>query len=139
MSQTIHWKSPFVRSSACMLLVMFVCLSCGFRKPWRSYEQQPFDSQKWKSGDGITRGTMIMDLHKNRTLGGSSRENIVSLLGEPDKKRKGSSNTSAEVWLYQIEVVGEKPYRYFPVSFNTQGKASSGEVKDGTISLAVDE
>jgi hypothetical protein len=139
MSQTLNWKSTVLRSSACLLLVLFVCLSCGFRKPWRSYEQQPFDSQKWKGGDGITRGTMIFDLHKNRTLSGHSKENIAGLLGEPDKKRQGSSNVSSEVWLYQIEVVGEKQYRYFPVSFDKQGRASSGEVKGGTISMAVDE
>jgi hypothetical protein len=139
MSQTLLWKSPAGRSAACLLLILFVSLSCGFRKPWRSYEQQPFDSQKWKSGDGITRGTMIFDLHKKRALGGQSTEGIMELLGEPNKKRPGASNTSSEVWLYGIEVVGEKTYRYFPVSFDKQGRASSGEVSGGTMSLIVDE
>ncbi|MCA1557311.1 MAG: hypothetical protein LC731_02085, partial [Acidobacteria bacterium] len=68
-----------------------------------------------------------------------SKEGVVGLLGEPDKKRQGSSNTSNEVWLYQIEVVGEKTYRYYPVSFDKQGRASSGEVKGGTMSMVVDE
>ncbi|HEY0323410.1 MAG TPA: hypothetical protein VGC66_20805 [Pyrinomonadaceae bacterium] len=139
MSQTLQWKTPVVRSAACLLLVLFVSLSCGFRKPWRSYEQQSFDSQKWKDGDGITRGTMIFDLHKNRTLSGQSRENIAGLLGEPDKKRPGRSARAAEVWLYQIETVGEKPKQYFPVSFDPQGRASSGEAHEGTMSLLVDE
>lgn len=139
MSQKLRRKSPLLGSFVCLLLILFVSLSCGFRKPWRSYEQQPFDSQKWKSGDGITRGTMIFDLHKNRTLGGQSKEGVVGLLGEPSKKRQGTSSTSSEVWLYGIEVVGEKTYRYFPVSFDKQGRASSGEVSGGTISLVVDE
>lgn len=139
MSRTLYRQSSIGRSLVCLLLVLFVCLSCGFRKPWRSYEQQPFDSQKWKDGDGITRGTMIFDLHKNRTLSGHSRESIVGLLGEPNQKRQGSSATSSEVWLYQIEVVGEKTYRYFPVSFDKQGRASSGEARGGTLSLVVDE
>lgn len=139
MSQIHFYKSSIARSSACLLLVLSVCLSCGFRKPWRSYEQQPFDSQKWKDGDGITRGTMIFDLHTKRMLSGQSKENITGLLGEPDKKRQGSSAVSNEVWLYQIEVTGEKTYRYFPVSFDKQGRASTGEVKGSTISLVVDE
>jgi hypothetical protein len=139
MTKALDYKSSTASSLACLLLVLFVCLSCGFRKPWRSYEQQPFDSQKWKAGDGITRGTMIIDLHKKRTLSGHSRENISGLLGEPDKKRQGNSTVSSEVWLYQIEVVGEKTYRHFPVSFDKQGRASSGEVSGGTISLVVDE
>jgi hypothetical protein len=68
-----------------------------------------------------------------------TKEGVVGLLGEPDKKRQGTSSVSNEVWLYGIEVVGEKTYRYFPVSFDKQGRASSGEVSNGTISLAVDE
>lgn len=138
MSRTLHWKTSTARSAACLLLLLVVCLNCGFRKPWRSYEQQPFDSQKWRAGDGITRGTMIIDLHKNRTLSGQSRENIVASLGEPDKKRQGSASGS-EVWLYQIETVGEKPRQYYPVSFDKNGRASSGEARGGTLSLLVDE
>jgi hypothetical protein len=139
MNRTLLCKRPRMRSSACLLLMLCVCLSCGFRKPWRSYEQQPFDSQKWRDGDAITRGTMIIDIHKKRALGGQSKENIVGLLGEPDKKRQGNSATSAEVWLYQIETVGEKPRQFFPVSFDKNGRASSGEVSGGTLSLLVDE
>lgn len=139
MSKMFLWKAGDARSFACLLLMLFVSLSCGFRKPWRSYEQQPFDSQKWRSGDAVTRGTMIVDLHRNRKLGGQSRENVLELLGEPDKKRPGSSSASSEVWLYQIETVGEKPKQYFPVSFDKNGRGSSGEARDGTLSLLVDE
>ena len=139
MSKLLHLKTGAAQASVCLLLLVLVCISCGFRKPWRSYEQQPFDSQKWKAGDAITRGTMIIDLHKNRTLSGKSHEEIQGLLGEPDKKRAGASSTSAEVWLYQIETVGEKPRQFFPVSFDKQGRASSGEARGGTMSLLVDE
>ena len=139
MGQTLPLRTPLMRNSACLLLLMlFVCLSCGFRKPWRSYEQQPFDSQKWRAGDGITRGTMIVDLYRGRTLNGRSRDDVAALLGEPDKKRKGSMSGS-EVWLYQIETVGEKPRQYFPVTFNPNGAASAGEARGGTFSLLVDE
>jgi hypothetical protein len=140
MSQMLHYRAKLLRSCfACLLLLLFVCLSCGFRKPWRNYEQQPFDSQKWRDGDAITRGTMIRDLHVKRTLSAHAKDSVVGLLGEPDKKRQGSTPTSTEVWLYQIETVGEKPRQYFPVSFDKQGRASSGEVRGGTLSLLVDE
>jgi hypothetical protein len=139
MNRTPLWRGPAVSSAACLLLVLSVSLSCGFRKPWRSYDQQPFDSQKWKEGDAITRGTMVVDLHKKRTLSGSTKEQVQGLLGEPDKKRAGSSAASTEVWLYQIETVGEKPRQYFPVSFDKTGRAAGGEVKGGTMSILVDE
>jgi hypothetical protein len=139
MSKLLRSKTEAARSLVCLLLLVLVCMSCGFRKPWRKYGQQPFNSAEWKSGDGITRGTMIFDLHKNRTLGGKSHEDILGLLGEPDKKRAGAGGVSTEVWLYQIETAGEKPKQYFPVSFDKQGRASSGEVRGGTMSLLVDE
>jgi hypothetical protein len=137
MSQTLnHPIISIARVSVCLLLMLLVSVSCGLKKPWRSYEQQPFDSQKWRDGDDITRGTMIFDLHGKRTLSGQSKEGVVTLLGEPDKKRSGNG---VDVWLYQIEVVGEKPIRFFAVSFDRNGKASSGEAKGGTLSLVVDE
>ena len=139
MNRTPMSRHPALHASVCLFLMLLVSLGCGFRKPWRSYDQQPFDSQKWRDGDAITRGTMITDLHRKRTLNGQSKEGIVGLLGEPDKKRQGNSARSTEVWLYQIETVGEKPRQYFPVSFDAQGKASSGEVSGGTLSLLVDE
>jgi hypothetical protein len=124
------------RASVCLLLILLGSVSCGLKKSGRSFEQQTFDSQKWRDGDDITRGTMIFDLHRKRTLSGQLKEGVVALLGEPNKKR---SNNRSEVWLYQIETVGEKPLQFFPVSFDRNGRASSGEAKDGTLSLAVDE
>ena len=78
---------------------------------------------------------MIVDLHTKHTLNGKSRDGILELLGEPDKKRTGET----EIWLYQIEVGGEKPIRYFPVSFDRNGRASSGMAKGGTFSLVRDD
>jgi hypothetical protein len=132
-------KSSVVQSSLCLCLLLLVSFGCGFRKPWRSYEQQPFDSAKWKAGDALTRGNMVRDLFLKRSLNNQTRETVVNMLGEPDKKRPGASAVSTEVWLYQIETVGEKPYQYFAVSFDKQGRASGGEVRDGTISILVDE
>ena len=136
MSQTLNPPIKLIaRALVCLLLMLLVSVSCE-RKPLRSYENQPFDSQKWRDGDDITHGTMIFDLHGKRTLSGLSKEGVVALLGEPDKKR---SKNGLDVWLYQIEVVGEKPIRFFPVSFDRDGKASSGEARGGRLSLIVDE
>lgn len=135
----MFWKSTVAQSSFCLLLVLLVSFGCGFRKPWRSYEQQPFDSAKWKAGDALTRGTMVRDLFIKRSLNNQTKETVAQMLGEPDKKRQGASAVSTEVWLYQIETVGEKPYQYFPVSFDRQGRSSGGEVREGTISILVDE
>ena len=133
-----HPAKSIAWASGCLLLMLFVSLSCGFRKPWRSYEQQPFDSQKLRDGDAITRGTMVTDIFRTRMLTGKTRENVVGLLGEPDKKRPGSTS-GVEVWLYTVEVTGETPRRYFPVSFDKNGAAFAGATKDGTMSIMVDE
>ena len=122
--------------SVCLLLVAFVGTSCGLRKPWRSYANQPFDSQRWRDGDAITRGTMFWDIFERRRLSGKSREDVVALLGEPDRKR---SIEGKEVWLYQVEVIGETPRRFFPVSFDQKGLASAGAARTGTVSMLMDE
>ena len=137
MNRVFNYPSmPISRAFVCLLLMLLVSVGCGQKGSSSSYEQQPFDSQKWRNGDAITRGTMIRDVHGKRTLSGQSKEGIVELLGEPDKKR---SSDGLDVWLYQIEVRGEKPIRYFAVSFDRTGKASSGVAKDGTLSLTVDD
>jgi hypothetical protein len=122
--------------SLALLLILSVALACGLNKPWRHYEQKPFDAQQWRDGDAITRGTMIVDLFKKRTVSGKSRDGVVELLGEPDKK---TSSEGSEVWLYRIEVTGETPRRYFPVSFDKEGRASAGRAQAGTMSMVVDE
>lgn len=73
---------------------------------------------------------MVGDLFRHRELGGQRREGVVQLLGEPDKK---TSSEGLEVWLYRIEVVGETPRRYFPVSFRGNGGEFGGMVKETTL------
>ncbi len=118
------------------LLLMSASFGCTMKKPWRNYEQQPFDSQKWRDGDALTRGTMVIDLHTKRTINGRSKEGVVQLLGEPERKR---SNDGSEVWLYQVEMAGEKPRQFLPVSFDKNGRASAGIVRGGTFSILADE
>jgi hypothetical protein len=120
-----------------LLLIASIGLACaGIKKPWRDYSKKPFDSQQWKAGDPQTRGTMYFDLFVKRTLTGKSRDAVLELLGEPDKK---TSSEGLEVWLYRIEIVGEWNRPAFPVSFDKNGKAFGGRVKDGTMSMIVEE
>lgn len=120
-----------------LVLVMIVGLACaGIKKPWRNYDKKPFDSQQWKKGDAQTRGTMYFDLFVKRKLTGKSQAEVLDLLGEPDKK---TTIEGLEVWLYRIEIVGEWNRPAFPVSFDKNGKAFGGSVKDGTMSMIVEE
>ena len=118
-------------------LFLSVVLACaGVRKPWRDYEKKPFDSEKWRKGDRIDRGTMYFDLFEKRTLNGKTRDDVVRLLGEPDKKL---SVEGREVWLYRIDVIGEWTSPCFPVSFEPNGKTFAGRIKNGTMSMIVEE
>ena len=120
-----------------LLLIASISLACaGIKKPWRDYNKKPFDSQQWKASDPQTRGTMYFELFVKRKLTGKSKDEVLELLGEPDKK---TSSEGLEVWLYRIEIVGEWDRPAFPVSFDKNGRAFGGRVKDGTMSMIVEE
>jgi hypothetical protein len=111
----------------CLLLLLSVSLSCTLpRKFWRSYEPQPFDVQKWQSADAQERGTMFVDLYKKRLVHGKSKEEVLVLLGEPDKKSTGAGS---EIWHYKVEFAGEMPVQYFPVTFDKNGRAGIGTAR----------
>lgn len=115
---------PIAQISICLLLFSLLSLSCTLpRKFWRSYEQKPFDTQKWRAGDALERGTMFVDLYTERIIHGKTRERVLALLGEPDKK---STAGGREVWHYKVEFVGEEPIQYFPVTFDKNGQAAVG-------------
>lgn len=69
---------------------------------------------------------MIADLYTKRKLQGKTREQILELLGEPDKKSKPAG---FEVWHYKMEFSGEEPIQYFPVTFDSNGKAAIGSTR----------
>ena len=111
----------------CLLLLLSVSLSCTLpRKFWRSYEPQPFDAQKWQNADAQERGTMFVDLYKKRLVHGKSKEEVLAVLGEPDKKSTGGGS---EIWHYKVEFAGEEPVQYFPVTFDKNGRAGIGTTR----------
>src|SRR6266508_805569 len=107
-------RTAVLNSLVALVLILSAGLACGLRKPWRDYKPRPFDSQEWRKGDRITRGTMYFDLFEKRTLNGKSKDEVLQLLGEPDKK---TSSEGLEVWLYRIDITGEWNRPCFPVSF----------------------
>jgi len=123
-------------SGIALLLLLSVVLACGLKKPWRDYKAKPFDSEKWRNGDRIDRGTMYADLFMKRTLNGKTRDQVLQLLGAPDKK---ASVEGREVWLYRVDIVGEWMRPCFPVSFEPGGKTFAGMVHGGTMSMLTEE
>ena len=107
----------------CLVLTLVFCfgLGCGFNNPFRDYSSKPFNSQEWLAGDSIERGRMMRDLSKSHILNGKSKEEVLKLLGEPDKK---SEDGNKEIWQYQVKFAGENPSNYFPVSFKDNKAAT---------------
>ena len=114
------------RIPQCALLFMLLISlgGCGgFNRIGRSYEPIPFNSQKWRDGDAQIRGTMFIDLFKKRIINGKTKDEILALLGEPDKK---STVDGSELWHYKVEFAGENPVQSFSVTFDKNGKAAMG-------------
>ena len=79
---------------------------------------------------------MYADLFMKRTLNGKTRDQVLQLLGAPDKK---ASVEGREVWLYRVDIVGEWTRPCFPVSFEPGGKTFAGMVHGGTMSMLTEE
>jgi hypothetical protein len=60
---------------------------------------------------------MVNDIFESQALEGKSREDIVKLLGEPDKK---ATVERREVWLYRIENRFLNRLNQFPVIFGSK-------------------
>jgi hypothetical protein len=121
--------------SLCLLAIVFFNNSCGLvRSPFRDYAEKPFSSTEWLGGDAIERGRMYGDLFSNRLLDGKSKDEIVQLIGEPEKK---IAVEGRDVWLYRVEHAYQTPMKYFAVSFDAKRGAFAGRVKNGTVSLLV--
>jgi hypothetical protein len=98
--------ATFLISIFCLLAI---CLGCaGMRKPWRSYEQKPFDAESWKNGDAIERGTMARDLLgvKNVTENvGENKSKVLATLGEPYSTREEKiRENKVTVLIYEVDM-----------------------------------
>ena len=133
--KTNHSFTTIASLIFCLLAIAFFNSACGMVKnPYRDYAERPFSSADWLKGDTVERGRMYSDLYGSRAVDGKSKEEIVELLGEPEKK---ISVEGREVWLYRVEHSYQTPMQYFPVSFDTKRGAFAGRVKGGTVSILV--
>ena len=120
-----------------LIVILLLAPDCSYLKnPMRDYSEKSFNSQDWLKGDAIERGRMFADIYAQRILKDKSKEDVRILLGEPDKKQyiKG-----LEIWLYHVEHSRKLPHKFFPVSFEENGKTFAGKINDGTISILVEE
>ncbi|HEY8560082.1 MAG TPA: hypothetical protein VIL74_06875 [Pyrinomonadaceae bacterium] len=91
----------------------------GGKLPQRQFQQKNFDVKTWREGDAQTRGEMANDLRSKRDENGKAyflsrltREQVLSYLGEPDRKTRGrccgggrgAGTQDEEVWLYEVEI-----------------------------------
>ena len=120
-----------------MLVVAAVGIGCmGMKKPWRDYSPKPFSSEDWLAGDRIERGRMLTDLFKTRTKYVATRDEAIKNLGEPDLKK---TIESKEVWFYRMELGIVGAMDLIPISFDAQGRGSTGYAHGGTMSMAEKE
>lgn len=112
-------RSVKVLTVAILISVWSVsCTSFMTRKPWRTYDEMPFDAQKWREGDEIERGRMLRDM-RNKITGKTDAE-VIEMLGNPDEKLV---QNGSESWLYNTEHPGRKTYYQTGVEFDRSGKA----------------
>lgn len=60
-----------------------ISAGCGLfmtRKPWRTYDEMPFDSQKWREGDEIERGRMSRNLRDQ--VDGKTEDAVLEMLNK---------------------------------------------------------
>ena len=122
-----------INSIIALLLAVSAVIACSLLK---DYKPREFDSAKWKSGNHTVRGTMYFDLFQKHTLTNKTRDDVLQLLGPPDKKVMIEGR---EVWLYRIDVQGEWDRPVFPVSFEPGGKTFAGMAKNGTMHMINEE
>jgi hypothetical protein len=132
MSRTFELRP--LNSAIALLLTICAVLACSSLV--KDYRPREFDSAKWKGGNHTVRGTMYFDLFEKHRLTNKTRDEVLQLLGPPDKKVMIEGR---EVWLYRIDVRGEWTRPVFPVSFEPGGKTFAGMVKDGTMSMINEE
>lgn len=123
-------RKKIIMRASLLLLLISLGGCAGFNRLGRSYEPVPFNSQKWRDGDAQVRGTMFLDLFKKRIVNGKTKDEILALLGEPDKK---TSVDGSEIWQYKIEFAGENPAQTFSVTFDKNGKATMGASRTARI------
>ena len=135
--ETKYFAKSIASPGLFLVVALFINLGCaGISKPWRDYSHKPFNSPEWLAGDAVERGRMTLDVSKKRIPDGKSKEEIVKLFGEPDKK---ATVEGREVWLYRTENSAQSRLNQLPISFDAKKGAFVGGIKGGDSHMYVDE
>jgi hypothetical protein len=92
-----------------------------------SFREREFDSMIWQHGNVRIRGEMVRSLTGKAVLLGKSKEQVVTLLGNPDEDESGQ-------FRYRVDVgrrVAWKPFLVnLCVGFDEQRRVSSAAMVD---------
>ncbi len=141
MRSTSESASARRRGAYALLLVLVAVVAggsacAGFKKPWRDYSPKPFSSEEWLAGDKIERGRMLSDMFRNPKVDIANRDAARKTLGEPDLKK---TIEGREVWFYRMDLGIFDAMDLIPISFDAEGRGTSGFARGGTMSIAAKE
>lgn len=128
-------KNKLIKISVGVLILCFF-ISCDLIREPRAFQERTFDSKLWREGDAQIRGEMSKDLRWKKSESGNyildhkSRQEVLAILGEPDRKTRGrccgaGGTSDEEVWLYELEVSdgkNELKNEHFQIYFTEGGK-----------------
>lgn len=104
-----------MRNKISIILILFILISCSNEK---------FNSQTWKTADGLYRGhrkAMLRDLLNNHLKLGMKYEQVKNLIGKAEKKDECTSN-----YIYVIEekygIIDPNGYKFLELEFNNENK-----------------
>lgn len=118
-------------------IVLLFNAACGIvRNPFRDSSNIPFNSEVWKKSDAFERGRMFDDMIRKNLIDGLNKDELVKLLGEPDKKRVEEGN---DIYLYKIEVGHNTTIPYLGITIDKKMGAFLGAIKNGQGSILVAE
>lgn len=118
-------------------IVLIFNAACEIVKnPFRESSNIPFNSEVWKKKDAFERGRMFDDIIRKNLIGEQNKDELVKLLGEPDKKRVEEGN---DIYLYKIEVGHNTTMPYLGITIDKKMGAYLGALKNGTGSILVAE
>lgn len=130
-------KNSRTKIVVCAALLAALSIGCaGIKKPWRDYSPRPYSSEDWLAGDKVERGRMLKDMFRNPKLEIGNRDMAKKSLGEPDLKK---TIDNREVWFYRMDLGIPGGMDLIPISFDEQGRGSSGYAHGGTMSMAAKE
>lgn len=74
-----------------------------------SFQHGAFSATEWRQGGLRQRGEMVKDLREQKILEGRTYEEVLNLLGPPDKESNG------DILRYHVDIGRRIVWKVFPV------------------------